>query len=127
MQEMSAMEYVPSLTLEPDVESVPTAVAIPTVNALELGSNVAAEKLDISHLTEAEQKAVFDFANKIDITNTNAVLTYGASSQRNIANFSESTLKSVRTKDMGEVGSMLSSLVMELKGFSDAGEEKKGY
>jgi uncharacterized protein YaaN involved in tellurite resistance len=54
-------------------------------------------------------------------------LTYGAASQRNIANFSESTLKSVKTKDMGEVGNMLSSLVVELKGFSSTqGEQKKG-
>jgi len=53
-------------------------------------------------------------------------LTYGAASQRNIANFSENTLKGVRSKDMGEVGNMLSSLVVELRGFSGTGDDKKG-
>jgi len=127
MQEMSAMEYVPTLTLNPDGEDAPTAAAIPAANELELGGNDAAVKLDISQLTESEQKAVRDFADKIDITNTNAVLTYGAASQRNIANFSESTLNNVRTKDMGEVGNMLSSLVLELRGFGETGDEKKGF
>jgi len=126
MQEMSSMEYVPSLTLSPDGEASPAALAIPAANAFELKKDDPAVKLDISQLTEAEQKMVRDFANKIDIADTNAILTYGAASQRNIASFSENTLKNVRTKDMGEVGNMLSSLVIELKGFSDAGDEKKG-
>jgi uncharacterized protein YaaN involved in tellurite resistance len=78
----------------------------------------------MSKLTEAEQKQIADFAGKIDITNTNAILTYGAASQRNIANFSENALSSVRSRDMGEVGGMLSGLVVELKGFGE--EDKKG-
>jgi len=128
MQEMKAMEYVPTLTLEPDGESSPSAIAIPAANALELSQDeAAASKLDISQLSAEEQKQVTDFADKIDITNTNAVLTYGAASQRNIASFSESTLKSVRSKDMGEVGQMLSGLVVELRGFSDTGDDKKGF
>jgi len=125
MQEMNAMEYMPSLTLDPDGEKSPTAVAVAAASALELKKADAAVQLDISQLNESEQKTVRDFASKIDITDTNAILTYGAASQRNIANFSENTLKGVRTKDMGEVGSMLSSLVVELRGFS-GGEEKKG-
>jgi len=128
MAEMQAMEYVPTLTLDPNGESSPTALAIPAANALEVNKDeVAGSKLDISQLSEAEQKQVRDFADKIDITDTNAVLTYGAASQRNIASFSESTLKSVRSKDMGEVGQMLSGLVVELRGFSDKGEGKKGF
>jgi len=128
MQEMQAIEYVPTLTLDPDGESSSTAVAIPAANALELSKDEAAgAKLDISQLSDEEQKQVRDFANKIDIKNTNAVLTYGAASQRNIASFSESTLKNVRAKDMGEVGKMLSGLVVELRGFGDAGEGKKGF
>jgi uncharacterized protein YaaN involved in tellurite resistance len=126
MQEISNMEYVPSLTLEPNGAGAAT-VAIPAENALQLRKDEAAVRLDISQLTAAEQKAVLDFANKIDITDTNAILTYGAASQRNIAGFSESTLNNVRTKDMGEVGNMLSSLVMELRGFGDTGDEKKGF
>ncbi|MCL2152911.1 MAG: toxic anion resistance protein [Oscillospiraceae bacterium] len=126
MQDTSTMEYVPSLTLEPNGAPAPS-VAVPAENALQLRQDEAAAKLDISQLTAAEQKAVMDFANKIDITDTNSILTYGAASQRNIASFSENTLNSVRTKDMGEVGGMLSSLVMELRGFSDNGDEKKGF
>ena len=125
---MNAMEYVPTLTLDPDGDSSPTAVAIPAANALKLSKDEpATNALDISQLSEEEQKQIRDFADKIDITNTNAVLTYGAASQRNIANFSENTLKSVRSKDMGEVGQMLSGLVVELRGFNSAGEEKGGF
>jgi len=127
MAEMEAMEYVPTLTLDPDSESNPAA-AIPSVTALEISTDeVAGSKLDISQLSDEEQKQVRDFAEKIDITDTNAVLTYGAASQRNIASFSENTLKSVRSKDMGEVGKMLSGLVVELRGFSDTGDGKKGF
>jgi len=127
MQENASMEYVPSLTLDPDGESSPTAAAIPAANALELKKSDAAVKLDISQLSEEEQKSVREFADKIDITDTNAILTYGAASQRNIASFSENTLNNVRTKDMGEVGNMLSGLVVELRGFGGDGDDKKGF
>ena len=84
--------------------------------------------LEESSLTPAEQQAVADFAGKIDITNTNMVLQYGAGAQQKMADFSESALKNVRTKDLGEVGEMLSDLVTELKGFSaDAEDDKKGF
>ena len=125
MQDGNAMEYVPSLTLDPDGEG--KSVPVPAANALELATDAAVPKLDISQLSEAEQKTVRDFASKIDITNTNAILTYGAASQRNIASFSESTLNSVKTKDMGEVGNMLTELVMQLRGFGSAEEDKKGF
>ena len=127
MQEMNAMEYVPSLTLDPNGEGSPAAHAVPAANALEVQKSDVAVKLDISQLNEAEQKVVRDFATKIDIADTNAILTYGAASQRNVAGFSESTLKSVRTKDMGEVGNMLSTLVVELKGFGETGDDKRGF
>jgi len=126
MQEMSAMEYVPSLTLDPDGEASPTAAAVAAATALEVKKVDTAVQLDIRQLTEDEQKVVREFASKIDITDTNAILTYGAASQRNIANFSENTLKNVRSKDMGEVGKMLSGLVVELRGFSGIEDEKKG-
>ena len=124
MEQMEAMEYVPSLTLDP--EGAAAAIEVPAENALELKKDEAVARLDISQLSDSEQKLVHDFASKIDITDTNAILTYGVASQKNIASFSENTLKSVRTKDMGEVGDMLSALVMQLKGFSDAEEDKKG-
>lgn len=76
-------------------------------------------------LTPLEQKMVDDFANQIDITNTQMVLCYGAGSQKKIADFSESALNNVRTKDMGEIGQMLTEVVAELKNFE--GEEEKGF
>jgi len=122
MSDTSAMEYVPTLTLDPDGASAPSISAITDADVAD-----EAPPLDLSSLSDAEQKLVKDFAEKIDIKDTNAVLTYGAASQRNIANFSENTLKSVKTKDMGEVGDMLSSLVVELRGFSTDQEEQKGF
>jgi len=124
MDEAKAMEYVPTLTLDPNGEG--STIAIPAANALELSRDEAVAKLDLSQLSDAEKKMVQDFASKIDITDTNAILTYGVASQRNIAGFSESTLKSVRTKDMGEVGNMLTDLVIQLKGLGEADKEKKG-
>ena len=76
-------------------------------------------------LSDAEKKAVADFAKKIDITDSNLVLQYGVAAQKNVAGFSERALGSVRTKDLGDVGKSLSELVVELKGFG-TGEEKKG-
>ena len=68
---------------------------------------------------------VDDFAAQIDITNTQMVLQYGAGSQKKIADFSENALNNVRTKDMGEIGQMLTDVVTELKGFEE--EEEKGF
>ena len=68
---------------------------------------------------------VDDFASQIDITNTQLVMQYGAGSQKKIADFSESALNNVRTKDMGEIGQMLASVVSELKDFDE--EEEKGF
>jgi len=124
-EEMKALEYVPTLTLNPDKES--SSIDVPTADSIDINNDSnSALLLDISKLSEAEHKIVLDFAEKIDITDTNAVLTYGAASQRNIANFSESTLNSVRTKDMGEVGNMLTDLVVQLRGFSGDDNDKKG-
>ena len=67
---------------------------------------------------------VDDVAKQIDLTDSNVVLQYGAAAQKNIAGFSESTLNSVRTKDLGEIGQALSSLVVELKGFGKEEDEK---
>lgn len=75
------------------------------------------EKLDESRLTEQERKMVHDFANQIDITNSNQILQFGAGAQKNVSSFSEAALQKVRAQDMGEIGGMLSSLIVELKGF----------
>ncbi len=76
-------------------------------------------------LTAEEQAAVDSFSQKIDLTDSTMILQYGAGAQKNIADFSSGALESVKTKDMGEIGDMISGLVVELKSF-DAEEERKG-
>jgi uncharacterized protein YaaN involved in tellurite resistance len=128
MTENANMEYTPKLTLTPDME-VPALTLTPENEAAaaeKAQEDAVTASLDISQLTEAEQKAVNEFAKQIDITDTNAVLQYGAAAQKNIADFSGTTLNNIRTKDMGQVGDMLSNLVVELKGFNFSPEEKKG-
>ena len=120
--------YIPKLTLEPNA----TEAAVQEASALEVTDEEveakAAEvkKLDISALSPAEQAAVHEFAEKIDILNTEQVMNYGAAAQKNISEFSDAALNTVRTKDLGEVGDMLSDLVVELKGMNFSQEEKKG-
>lgn len=114
-------EEVPQLTLEPMAQPIEEEKAM----ALQEKRDLTAVHLDESMLNEQEQKMVDEFSKKIDITNSNMVLQYGAAAQKNIANFSETALNSVRTKDLGEIGDDLADLVNELKGF-DAVEEKKG-
>ena len=111
----------PALTLEPDAAQDQSAE-----EAARKEREANAVKVDESMLTEAERKMVNEFSQKIDITDSNQVLQYGAAAQKNIAAFSESALGNVRTKDLGEVGEALSSLVVELKNFDDGEEEKKG-
>ena len=108
----------PELTLEP---SAPDTAAQAAAQATR---DANAVKLDESMLSEAEKKMVDDFSQKIDISDSNMVMQYGAAAQKNIAAFSESALTSVKTKDLGEVGDALSSLVVELKNFGQP--EKKG-
>ncbi len=77
-----------------------------------------------NNLTAEEKKMVEDFSQKIDLHNSQAILQYGAGTQKKMADFSENALKNVRTKDMGEVGDMLSGLVVELKSFEITEEDK---
>ena len=81
---------------------------------------------DESRLSPEELKMVEDFSAKIDLHNSQAILQYGVGTQKKMADFSESALKNVRTKDLGEVGDMLSSLVVDLKSF-DITEQEKGF
>ena len=109
------------------VTEVPTFETVPTLELTKSEEKPVVEAgPDYSILTEEEQKIVHEFAQKIDITNPNLSTEYGAGAQKNIADFSDAALESVRTKDLGEVGNMISSLVVELKGFGDA-DEKKGF
>ena len=86
----------------------------------------ALPRLDESQLTEAEKKAINDFIQKVDVTNPDHVLLFGADAQKRIADFSQTALDAVKTQDTGEVGNMLVNLVSELKGFERDTEEKKG-
>lgn len=113
---------MPELTLTPfqnSEEKTPAVVETAVKAPAEAESDIAVV------LTPEEQKMVADFAAKIDITDPNIVLQYGAGSQQKIANFSDSALANVRNKDLGEIGDMISSLVGELKDFDE--EENKGF
>ncbi len=115
---------IPELTLDP--AGAAAAAPTPAAPAPELKKpEVKPVELDDSMLSDAEKKAVDDFAQKINIMDSNMILQYGAAAQKNVAGFSENALSSVRTKDLGEIGKSLSELVVELKGFGEE-EEKKG-
>ena len=77
-------------------------------------------------LTPAEKEQVKAFVKQIDLTNTSGILNYGVGTQKKLADFSQKAIDNVRTKDMGEVGNMLSGLVNELKDF-DVAEDEKGF
>ena len=129
-----------NLTLEPNAEEQ-TAAAVLAVEEAPVVEAVAAveeapapavaeikvEKPDISMLSEAEQAAVTEFSQKIDIENAEQIMNYGSAAQKNISEFSDAALNTVRTKDMGEVGDMLSDLVVELQGLNFDASEKKGF
>ena len=116
--------YIPTLTLEPTAEAVAEAAA-PAEE--EVKKDIPIERPELEKLSPAEQAAVKAFAEKIDVLNTEQVMNYGSNAQKNISEFSEAALNSVRTKDLGEVGGMLGDLVVELQGLNFDPEEKKGF
>ena len=122
--EADAAPEAPALTLDPAPEAAAQQAAAEAERQKERDAN--AVKVDESMLSEAERKMVDDFAQKIDVTDSNVVLQYGSAAQKNIASFSENALNSVRTKDLGEVGEALSDLVVELKNFGKDEEKKSG-
>ena len=107
------MQEAPVLTLDPFGETKEEVVEV---------KEEQVEELDV--LTHEEQKMVADFAANIDLRSSNAILQYGAGAQKKIADFSESALENVKTKDLGEVGDMLAGVVTELKSFDEEEEEK---
>lgn len=113
------LQEAPTLTFEPFPEDKKEEVV-----AAEEKPVAEEEKLEVI-LSPEEQKMVNDFAAQIDLTNTQLVMQYGAGSQKKIADFSETALNSVRTKDMGEIGDLLTDVVAELKNFDE--EEEKGF
>ena len=122
------MENEIKLTLEQAPPQAPTL----TLEGAEPEQPQAQEEakpttLDESIHSPEEQKMVDDFSQKIDLQNSTMVMQYGSAAQRKIANFSDTALNNVRTKDLGEVGDQISNLVVELKGFDIDEEEKKGF
>lgn len=116
------LKEAPTLTFEPALDTAPQVPA-------ETSKSEAVKKEEQemkTELTPEEQKMVDDFAAQIDITNTQMILQYGAGCQKKIADFSETALNSVRTKDMGEVGEMLTQVVSELKSI-ESEEDEKGF
>lgn len=124
MAENTNFEHIPTLTLNP---TAATASAMAEAEPKKAEPEMPVEKLDIDRLSPAEQAAVREFSRQIDVTDTNQVINYGSAAQKNISDFSGQALGKVRTKDFGEVGGMLSGLVVELGGFNFSEEDKKGF
>ena len=118
----------PALTLEPAMtrDKVMMEEAVKQLESAPAAAAEAAAEMDTSMLSEADRRAIEEFAQKIDLNNTDHVLLYGADAQKKIADFSDGALATVRTNDTGEVGEMLVKLVNEIKGFGDAAEKPKG-
>ena len=106
----------PSLTLDPEADE----------KVVEEAKKPTPFQVEDTPLTPEEQQMVNDFAEKIDITNSQMVLQYGAASQKKLSDFSDNALNRVKTKDMGETGELITDLIGELQGF-DATEESKGF
>lgn len=116
------MKEAPELTLDPFGQA-----AMPqTKEELSAAQSTAAveEALPEAELTPEERRLVDSFAEQINLTDSNMVLRYGAGAQKKIADFSEAALDNVKTKDLGEIGQMLSDVVTELKGFEIEAEDK---
>ena len=136
---MNEENMMPQLTLSPNSAAQAPVPAAPTLTlektpdpaadeaALQAARDAQAIQLDEKQLTDAERQVVDDFSKQIDITDSTQVLQYGAAAQKNIAAFSERALGNVKTKDLGEIGDVLSSLVVELKNFGPQEEEKGGF
>ncbi len=113
----------PTLTFDvaPETKEAPAATT-----ASDLAEQTADPAFSENNLTPEELQMVNDFSEKIDLHNSQAILQYGVGTQKKMADFSEAALNNVRTKDLGEVGDMLSSLVVDLKSF-DITEQDKGF
>ncbi|MBQ8556078.1 MAG: toxic anion resistance protein [Clostridia bacterium] len=126
-------QNTPVLSLTPEVpdpvtpEAPEASIQQPAAApAAPVAEPAKAPHLDASQLTEAEKIAIEDFIGKLDVTNPDHVLLFGADAQKHISDFSDSALEAVRSQDTGEVGDMLENLVVELKGFETDAEEPKG-
>ena len=115
-KDFETMQAAPILTLDPFAEEKATEVVV---------VEEPKKELDDSMLSEEEKAMVESFSNQIDLTNSTMILQYGAGTQKKMADFSETALENVKTKDLGEIGGLLTSVVTELKAFDE--EESKGF
>ncbi|MBR5960673.1 MAG: toxic anion resistance protein [Clostridia bacterium] len=124
---MSESNPMPQLSLAPSAPEPEVASAVESIQQTAAPAvEEQAPGLDESQLTEAEKKAIDEFINKVDVTNPDHVLLFGADAQKRIADFSQTALDAVKTQETGAVGNMLVNLVAELKGFKKDTEEPKG-
>lgn len=114
---MELKTETPAPTLVFDVAPAPAGTALPVVQQEKTKEEIV--------LSEEEKAQVEAFSKQIDLSNSNAILNYGAGTQKKLSDFSEKALEAVRTKDMGEVGDMITKLIVELKDF-DIDEKEKG-
>lgn len=117
-------EYIPQLTLTPDLNAQPQPEVKQEADLITKAQAAPEAGPDLSALSEQEQQAVLAFSKQIDLENAQQILEYGASAQKNIADFSDTALAKVKTGDLGEIGDMLSGLLVELKTMDEP--EKKG-
>lgn len=117
---------VPKLILDPFSDETSAKEKLYGEIAEKESTQIEKPVFDESTLTPEEKKIIDDFVNQIDLTKSNQILQYGVGAQKKIADFSESALNNVKTKDLGEIGEMLSGVVTELKSF-DVDEEEKGF
>lgn len=113
--EFENMPTAPTLTLDPFQEEKQAPKPVEKQDSV----------MDDAILTPEEKQTVMQFAQQIDLTNSQMILQYGAGTQKKMADFSENALENVRTKDMGEIGELLTGVVKELKDFDE--EEEKGF
>ena len=108
-------EYIPQLTLTPDLNAQPQPEVKKEEDLITKAQAAPEAGPDLSALSAQEQQAVLAFSKQIDLENAQQILEYGASAQKNIADFSDTALAKVKTGDLGEIGTMLSGLLVELK------------
>ena len=114
---LDAAPAAPTLTLDPEADA----------KVVEEAKKATPVTVEDTPLSPEEQKMVQDFAEKIDLTNSQMILQDGAASQKKLSDFSDSALSRVRTKDMGETGELITQLIGELKGFDATAENQKGF
>ena len=97
-------EYIPQLTLTPDLNAQPQPEVKQEADLITKAQAAPEAGPDLSALSEQEQQAVLAFSKQIDLENAQQILEYGASAQKNIADFSDTALAKVKTGDLGEIG-----------------------